>query len=99
MNLQRCCCIELVGWQFCATLIEVVCDPHRTDRVRARWPRSHLVELVDDRHHGPFLFLYNLEGWRKRHITRATRHALRFFARGYRRFVRLGRGTAASDDT
>ena len=55
---------QLVGRQLRATLIKVVGDAHRPDRVRARGAGTHLVELLDHGHHralGPF---HDVQSWR-----------------------------------
>ena len=57
VHLQRGRLGELVGRQLGAALVEVVGDPHRADRVRARRARADLVELVDVVITGPLDFL------------------------------------------
>ena len=65
VNLERRCLGELVRRQLRAALVEIVGDAHRADRVRARGARSHLVELVQRRHHGPLLLLHDIQGREK----------------------------------
>ena len=61
VNLQRRGLRQLVSRQLGGALIEVVRDPHRANRVRARRTRPHLVELVDGRHHRPLGLLHDVE--------------------------------------
>jgi hypothetical protein len=55
---------EFVGRQLGGSLVEIVGDAHRADRVRARRARAHLVELVHGRQHRPFPLLHDVvKGW------------------------------------
>src|SRR3954454_23784834 len=61
MNFECCRLTEFVGWKLRASLIEIVGNAHRTDCVRTRWARTHLIELVERRHHGTFLLFHYIQ--------------------------------------
>ncbi len=54
---------ECVRRELRAPLVEVVGNAHRPDRVRARGAWSHLVELVQHRHHRPLALSSPRSGW------------------------------------
>jgi dTMP kinase len=52
---------QLIGRQLRASLVEVVRNAHRADRVRTRGPRPHLVELFQGGHDRALGLLHDIE--------------------------------------
>src|SRR6185295_9861624 len=90
VNLERRRTGELVRRQLRTALVEIVCDAHRANRMRAGWAWSYLVELVDRRQHRTLSLFHDIQLGRKRRRTR-------WFCRGPLRSLLGGHGAAQDD--
>ena len=64
---------EFVGRQFGGSLVEIVGDAHRTNRVRTGRARAHLVELVHGRQHRPLCLHHHVQVGSQRDSGRSGR--------------------------
>ena len=64
---------QFVGRQFGGSLVEIVGDAHRTNRVRAGRARAHLVELVHGRQHRPLCLHHHVQVGSQRDSGRSGR--------------------------
>ena len=76
---------EFVGRQLGGSLVEIVGDAHRTNRVRAGRPRAHLVELVHGRQHRSLSLLHDIQVRRERRRRPCLRLRLASPAASWRR--------------